>query len=108
MVPVGEPACTGRFPDGDLVFVYNQRHPIHRFDTDGNPRCLGTCHGRLLRGDDLRGDPHAEDMLRHPVDYYCREPDRRGKSGSGLPRAVQKTFPAASSEKGWPQRFRQP
>lgn len=65
-------------------------------------------HGRLLRGDDLRGDPHAADMLRHPVDYHRREPDRRGEPGCGLRSAVQKTFPAASPEKGRPQRFRQP
>ena len=68
----------------------------------------GARHGRLLRGDDLRGDPHAADMLRHPVDYHRREPDRRGEPGCGLRSAVQKTFPAASPEKGRPQRFRQP
>ena len=82
MVPVGELARTGCFPDGDLVFVYYQRHPVHRFDADGNPRRPGARHGRLLRGDDLWGDPHAADMLRHPVDYHRREPDRRGECGS--------------------------
>ena len=35
-------------------------------------------------------------------------PDRRGEPGCGLRSAVQKTFPAASPEKGRPQRFRQP
>lgn len=89
-------------------FVYYQRHPVHRFDADGNPRRPGARHGRLLRGDDLRGDPHAADMLRHLVDYHRREPDRRGEPGCGLRSAVQKTFPAASPEKGRPQRFRQP
>lgn len=95
----GELARTGCFPDGDLVLCTTS---AIQYIGSTPTAILGALEpvtavffGVMIFG----GDPHAEDMLRHPVDYHCREPDRRGEPGCGLHSAVQKTFPAASLKK---------
>ena len=50
--------------------LYDASRAIHRFYSYGYPWSFGTCHGCILRSNDLRGKPDTEIVLRNCIDHH--------------------------------------
>ena len=98
LVFMGESCRPGRFPDSDIVSLYDPRHPIHRFDSHGYSGSSRTRDGRIFRRGGFRGVLDSADRVRNFTDYRGRESYRRGEQDRVLPRAFPQVVPAAALE----------
>lgn len=70
MVFMGESDCIGYLPYSYILSLYDASRAIHRFYSYGYPWSFGTCHGCILRSNDLRGKPDTEIVLRNCIDHH--------------------------------------
>ena len=52
-----------------ILSLYDASRAIYRFHSYSYPWSFGTCNGRILRSNDLRGKPDTEIVLRNCIDY---------------------------------------
>ena len=66
---MGESDCISYLPYSYILSLYDASRAIYRFHSYSYPWSFGTCNGRILRSNDLRGKPDTEIVLRNCIDY---------------------------------------